>query len=157
VELLTLPYIDSHSVAIAAEPDTVWTALIGMLDASFSRPGVGVISRILGSDNHAMSGPRPLALGTSMPGFEVVAATPGSELVLEGRHRFSTYALTFRIEASGPGQSSLTAESRATFPGWTGRLYRLAVIGSGGHVLAVKGILTSVRRRVAAAHPLSVA
>ena len=103
-----------------------------------------------------MSGPRPLALGTVMPGFRVVAATPGSELVLEGRHRFSDYALIFRIEASGPGGASLTAESRAAFPGWTGRLYRMAVIGTGGHALSVRRILTSVRRRAEAAQPAQV-
>ena len=37
-------------------------------------------------------------------------------------------------------------ESRAAFPGPQGRLYRLAVVGSGGHVVAVRRMLTGIRR-----------
>lgn len=153
MELLTLPYIDVHSVAIAAEPPTVWAALIEWVDASFSRPGAEVVGRLLGTEHRATSGSRPLSPGSTVPGFRVAVATPGSELALEGRHRFSTYALVFRIEASGPGHTNLTAESRGAFPGWAGRLYRMAVVGTGGHVLAVRRILTSVRRRAEASPP----
>ena len=41
----------------------------------------------------------------------------------------------------------LGAETRAEFPGKTGRLYRTAVIGTRGHVLATRSVLRTVRRR----------
>ena len=84
-----------------------------------------------------------------MPGFRVVTAIPGHELVLEGRHRFSSYALTFRIEAPASDRTELRAETRATFPGPHGRVYRLLVIRSGAHVVAVRRMLDAVRRRCA--------
>ena len=88
-----------------------------------------------------------------MPGFHVVAAEAPSLLALVGRHRFSTYALTFRVDALDDGRSRLRAETRASFPGLGGRLYRLAVIGSRGHVVAVRRMLAAVRARSLAACP----
>jgi hypothetical protein len=41
----------------------------------------------------------------------------------------------------------LRAESRATFPGLAGAAYRLLVVRSGGHVVAVRRLLSAVRRR----------
>ena len=81
-----------------------------------------------------------------MPGFHVEVFTPPSELILAGRHRFSTYALRFRVEPVHATQSRLRAETRAAFPGVAGGLYRLAVIGTGGHKVAVRKILTRVKR-----------
>jgi hypothetical protein len=71
----------------------------------------------------------------------VTRAVPERELVLEGSHHFSTYALIFRIDGG-----RLVAESRARFPGSRGALYRLAVLRSGAHVVAVRRLLASVRR-----------
>jgi hypothetical protein len=113
-----LPFIDEHTTTISAGVDDVWTALLDFLDGPFFRTG-----------------------------FRVTAVVPGSELVLEGRHPFSIYALTFRLESIGSGQSRLRAESRAAFPGARGRLYRLLVIGSRGHVGAVRHMLRRIRRR----------
>ena len=56
-------------------------------------------------------------------------AEAGRELVLGGSHRFSSYALTFRIDEFGPDRSRLRAESRATFPGVTGGGSRRLVLG----------------------------
>ena len=75
---------------------------------------------------------------------------PGEVLALEGRHAFSVYALVFRIAPVGSGSSRLAAESRASFPGPHGRLYRALVIGSRGHVLAVRRILGRVAKRAEA-------
>ena len=74
-------------------------------------------------------------------------------LALEGRHRYSRYALTFRIDPDGDG-SRLSAETRAEFPGWAGRAYRAGVIGTRGHVVVVRRLLRSVKARAerAAAH-----
>ena len=80
-----------------------------------------------------------------MPGFRVAAVLPGAELVLHGRHRFSSYALTFRLEPFGSGRSLLRAESRAAFPGLGGALYRLMVVRAGLHAIAVRRLLSAIR------------
>ncbi|WP_432137549.1 hypothetical protein [Streptomyces sp. bgisy154] len=92
------------------------------------------------------TGPRPPVPGSALPGFRVAGAVPGRELTLVGRHRFSAYALIFHLEAAGAGRTLLRAETRAVFPGPLGRLYRLLVIGTRGHVLAVRRLLAEVRR-----------
>ncbi len=141
-----LPHVDEHGVEVAAAPDDVWRALLDGLDRAFSRAGAGTYGRLVGASPPAAGGPRPLAQGSTLPGFQVVSAVPGRELVLEGRHRFSTYALVFRLDDLG-GRVRLRAETRAVFPGPHGAAYRLLVLGSGGHVLAVRRLLAGVRRR----------
>jgi hypothetical protein len=103
-------------------------------------------ARIVGCADSEATGERPLAEGSTMPGFRVVSAVPGSGLVLEGRHHFSSYALSFRLEPVCLGRSRLRAESRAAFPGLAGGVYRLLVIGTGGHVVAVRRSLSVVKR-----------
>ena len=73
-------------------------------------------------------------------------AVPGRELVLVGRHHFSTYALVFRLEETTPGRTRLRAETRARFPGPVGALYRLLVISSGAHALLTGRLLAAARR-----------
>jgi hypothetical protein len=141
-----VPFLDEHATSVAAGVDDVWRSLLDTLDKSFSRTGVGTYVRLVGSPDHAASGPRPLAPGSTMPGFRVAAAAPGRELVLEGRHHFSTYALTFRLEPVDAARTELRAESRATFPGAPGRLYRTLVVSTGGHVRAVRSLLATIRR-----------
>lgn len=89
----------------------------------------------------------PLAEGSVFAGFRVVTAVPGRELVLQGSHRYSTYALVFRLDELAPGRSRLRAETRAVFPGPAGGLYRLLVIGTGGHAVGVRRLLSGIRRR----------
>jgi hypothetical protein len=147
MDVAALPFIDEHTTAIAASADRVWDALLVTVDHTFSRRALSAYARVVGGVPAAASGPRPLAEGATVPGFRVAGAVPGAELVLEGRHRFSTYALTFSIEPRGPRSSCLHAKSRAEFPGAGGRVYRALVVGTRGHVLAVRRVLTSVRRR----------
>ncbi len=142
-----LPFLDEHTTAIAAGADDVWPVLLETLDRSFTRAGLASYARIVGCANRTASGPRPFVVGSTVPGFRVVAAAPGAELVLAGRHRFSTYALSFRLEHVGAGRSLLRAESRAAFPGLAGSGYRLLVVGTGGHVIAVRRLLAQVRNR----------
>jgi hypothetical protein len=147
MQIASLPYIDEHATLIAAGADDVWRSLGETLDRSFSRPGVAGYARLVGSADCTASGPRPLAEGSTFPGFRVVAAVPGRELVLEGRHRFSSYALIFRLEHVSPGRSRLRAESRAAFPGLAGGIYRRLVIETGGHVVGMRRLLSAIRRR----------
>jgi hypothetical protein len=84
-------------------------------------------------------------------GFAVEVALPGAELRLAGRHRFSVYALTFRLDDLGAGRTRLRAESRAAFPGPVGALYRAVVVRSGAHVVLTRRLLRAVRNRAAAA------
>ena len=93
------------------------------------------------------SGPRPLAQGSAFPGFHVEAAETGSRLALAGRHRFSTYLLTFRLEDAGAGGTVITAETRATFPGIKGTIYRALVIGTRMHVVVTRRLLTAAKHR----------
>jgi hypothetical protein len=141
------PYLDEHERTIAAGADDVWTALTVAIDRSLSRPYAATYARAIGCADPVASGPRPLAEGSTIPGFRVAVAVPGSELVLEGRHRFSDYVLSFRIEAAGAGRSTLRAESRAAFPGLAGGAYRLLVVGTRGHVILVRRMLATVASR----------
>lgn len=144
-----LPFVDRHATTIATGVDEVWDALVGTLDRTFSRTGAARYARVVGCTDTEASGPRPLAAGSTLPGFRILAAMRPLELVLAGRHRFSDYALIFSLEALGPGRAKLTAETRAAFPGLAGRGYRLLVIGSRGHVVGVRRLLAATKRRAA--------
>lgn len=147
MQISELPYLDEHATTIAADVDDVWPVLVETLDRAFSRAGMPSYTRIVGCADCTASGPRPLAEGSTIPGFRVVAAVPAAELVLAGRHRFSSYALIFRLEQVTAGRSRLRAESRAAFPGLAGGVYRLLVIGTGGHVVLVPHLLSVIKRR----------
>lgn len=142
--------MDEYTAVVRATIEDVWAALLQTLDRSVSRTGASAYARMVGCREATASGPRPLAEGATIPGFRIAAATPGRELVLEGRHRFSAYALTFRIEEAAPGSSLLRVETRARFAGPPGRAYRLLVIGTGGHAVVVRRLLDAVRRRAEA-------
>ncbi|MEU8790548.1 hypothetical protein [Streptomyces sp. NPDC048643] len=142
-----LPYVDDHTTVVAAAPDVLWRALGEVLDRSGARPGATGYARLVGCTDRAATGPRPFATGSALPGFHVVSALPERELVLEGGHRFSSYALVFRIERTDRGCSVLTAETRAAFPGAAGGVYRRLVVGTGAHAWATRRLLASVRRR----------
>jgi hypothetical protein len=141
-----LPYVDEHTIVVDARPDDAWRGLLRTLDRSFALPGAAGYARLVRCAECTASGPRPLAEGSTVPGFRVTAATPGRELVLAGRHFFSSYALTFRLDPVGAEQTRLRAESRAAFPGVAGGIYRTLVIGTGGHAVGMRRLLTAIRR-----------
>jgi hypothetical protein len=147
MQIAELPLIDEHTTAIDADVGEVWAALLETLGGALSGGAATAFARLVGCTEWQASGPRPLDVGSTIPGFRVTAAVPGHELVLEGRHRFSEYALTFRLDEIDGGRTGLRAESRATFPGVHGRAYRMLVIGTGGHVAAVRRMLTGVKHR----------
>jgi len=142
-----LPFVDEHVTSVAASADTVWQVLLDNLDRQFSRVSATVYTRFVGCAEVAASGPRPLVEGSSVPGFRVVTIVPLTEIVLEGRHRFSTYRLTFRVDQRSSTESRLRAETRASFPGIAGECYRRVVIASGGHAILVRRLMSGVRRK----------
>jgi hypothetical protein len=81
--------------------------------------------------------------------FRIVRSAAPSALVLRGEHRFARYELAFRID--GEAESTVRADTRAAFPGALGRAYRAAVIGSGGHRIAVGRLLSAIKRRAESA------
>lgn len=144
----TLPYVDELPIEIDADRRATWAALLRVVESSFASARGRGPARLLGCEDTKLSGPRPLARGSAFPGFHVETAEPEVELALAGRHRFSTYLLSFHLEDAGPGRTKLVAETRAAFPGLKGSAYRALVIGTRMHVLVTRRILTAAKRRV---------
>lgn len=140
-----LPHVDEHSAVIGASPEATWDALLQVVEASSG--AVPHFARLLGCADVAAAGPRPLAEGSAVPGFHVAEAAAPRELGLVGSHRFSDYALVFRLDELGADRTRLRAETRAEFPGLKGSAYRALVIGTRGHVLATRRLLGAVKRR----------
>jgi len=155
MDTTALPYIDEHAVDLAVGADDVWLYLLDGIDRSCSHRAAHLYARALRCEDTDATGARPLAAGSTVPGFHVAQLEPRELLVLAGHHRFSTYALTFRLERTGPHRCRLHAETRAAFPGPAGRCYRLLVIGTGGHVVAVRRLLAGIKRRVEALDTIS--
>ncbi len=144
-----LPYIDEHAVEVDAAREEAWSALIGVVRGSFAGEGRRLGARALGchpADTRGewADGPR---VGASLPGFCVAESTAPARLALEGRHRFSTYALIFELDAVDVGRSRVRAITRADFPGPLGRLYRALVVGSRGHRIVVRRMLAQIAAR----------
>ena len=141
-----LPHVDEHSLTVDAGRDATWKALLRVVEGTVAGAGAARGARILGCADTAASGPRPLAEGSTLPGFHVATAAPPAELALGGSHRFSDYALIFRLEDLGGDRTRVRAETRAEFPGFKGSVYRGLVIGTRMHVLATRRILAGVKR-----------
>jgi hypothetical protein len=139
-----LPYVDEHAISIDVDdPLRVWGALGVVIERGWRAPGL--VTRLLRAEPAGRSGD-PLVAGSTLPGFVVATAEPGRELILRGRHRFSSYALIFHLSLDGR-RTRLGAETRASFPGTDGRVYRLLVIGTRAHVVIVRALLHATRRR----------
>lgn len=141
-----LPHVDEHSAEIAASPEAVWEALLRVVESSFGSATTGRVARLLGCKDVSASGPRPLATGSAFPGFHVESAERPQELALAGSHRFSDYALIFRLDEMDDRHTRLRAETRARFPGFKGAVYRTLVIRTRGHVLVTRRLLGAVKQ-----------
>lgn len=142
-----LPFVDEHAHDIAAPPEHAWAALVHVLPRAFGGARDERFARLVGCATTRPDGAWP-AEGAAIVGFRVAHAHAPRELVLTGRHRFSEYALTFRLDPADEGRATrVRAETRAAFPGPAGRAYRLAVIGTRGHVFIVRRILRAIARR----------
>jgi hypothetical protein len=146
-EAAELPHIDEHSIAIDTDPNVVWEALLRVVEGSFGSTSTSRVARLLGCADTDNSGPRPLAAGAAFPGFHVELAEQSRTLSLLGSHRYSSYALVFRLDEQVEGHTQLRAETRAEFPGIKGSVYRSLVIGTRGHVLVTRRLLAAIKRR----------
>ena len=133
-----LPYVDEHSRRIDASTDAIWAGLLTMLRRLDGNAG---LASLLGCEPRRGTPRFDGRTGDAIAGFRVVEAEHGVRLKLRGKHRFSDYALTFSLDGD-----LLSAETYAAFPGLHGRLYRAAVIGSGGHRIATRHMLREVER-----------
>jgi hypothetical protein len=129
--LLVPPRVDEHSTEVDADPDATWQALERVLFAGAGGPA-RLLARLLG------------ATEGELPGFRVARSEPARLLDLEGKHRFARYRLRFELEPLANGGTRLAAVTDADFPGAAGGVYRALVIGTRGHVLAVRRILGAV-------------
>jgi hypothetical protein len=146
VPLESLPFVDQHVIGIRADPGATWDALLDVVRGMGTGRQGPRISRALGAFYTEVEG-EPGEVGSTVPGFVVARSIPPGLLALMGQHRYSRYALIFSIVESAEGNSELSAETRAEFPGLQGEVYKTLVIRSRGHVLATRHILTSVRKR----------
>lgn len=125
-------YVDEHATSIPTPPEAAHAAVRAEVEHLLGRWGRSPLTRLLGTAPRA--------------GFEIAEDDPPRLVSLAGRHRFSRYVLDFRVEPTTTG-ASITAVTFADFPGPHGRVYRMLVIGSRGHVLAVRRLLAGIRRR----------
>jgi hypothetical protein len=146
-DVAKLPHVDEHSLVIEAAPEATWDALLHVSEAVVSSAAAPRYARLVGCADTVASGPRPLAEGSAFPGFHVAVADSPRELALAGSHRFSDYALIFRLDPLAGERTRLRAETRATFPGLKGAAYRGLVIGTRMHVLATRRVLGGAKRR----------
>jgi ketosteroid isomerase-like protein len=146
VPIDSLPPVDEHGVEISADADQVWEALAATLPRILNTRRSAGLAKVLGCAFTEARGD-PTVIGSTLPGFIVSRSIRPSVLALLGQHRFSRYALVFRIDELGTGRARLRAETRAEFPQGKGRAYRALVIGTRGHFLVVRRILSAVRRR----------
>jgi hypothetical protein len=146
IPLESLPFVDEHYIQIAATPELVWDSLIHVVDGMGAGRSAPRISRALGCAQTEINGGGAGDVGATLPGFMVTRAIKPAVLALMGQHRYSRYALIFRILLKPSGLVLLSAQTRAEFPGRTGRAYRSLVIGTRGHVVATTSILRAVRK-----------
>lgn len=140
-----LPFVDEHQVLVSAPAPAVWRALTTQINRSgLAGASAASYGRLVDAEPRRASGNLPDE-GATLPGFRVAEAAPGRLLRLAGRHRFSRHALVLTL-VTQPDGTLLSARTYAEFPGLHGRVYRLLVIGSGGHRVLLGRLLHAVRR-----------
>jgi hypothetical protein len=140
-----LPFIDRLEQQVAAPPEATWDGLRRVVPRVVSGGPADRFALFLRATRPAGGEPEFPAEGAVILGFRVGVSEPGSRLLLEGGHRFSTYSLDFRIEPAGEG-SVLSGETRAVFPGLAGQIYKTFVIRARMHVLMTRRMLRAAAR-----------
>lgn len=138
------PFVDEHRIVVDAPAERVWPVLAAEFGSTGGR-GFEAYARFIGARPLRSRG-APLTEGSTLPGFAVADVVPGRSARLVGRHFYSRYELTLDL-SERPGGTLLRARTYAAFPGPLGKVYRLLVIGSGGHRALMVRRLAAVGRR----------
>jgi hypothetical protein len=142
-----LPFIDEFDVVVEAPAAQVFRAVASRLSRTFEgRKGRG-FTFLLGCAQRGHSFSVPPVAGQETNGFRVAEVLEPTKLVLEGRHRFATYRLAFRIEPLDEKRATLRARTDALFPGLIGGIYRALVIGSGAHAMLARKMLSGIAKQ----------
>jgi len=142
-----LPFIDVFEATVEASDRAVYEALSRHLARSLGTAAARVAGRVLGCTHRGASLTTPPVEGQEVSGFVVVQARAPISLVLEGRHRFASYRLSFTVEALSANRTKLSARTDALFPRIKGAFYRALVIGSGGHEIVARRMIAAVAAR----------
>ena len=142
-----LPFIDEFDTTVEASASLVFEATARTVGGSFEGPAARAFSGLLGCVHRGTSYTVPPVGGQEANGFRVASVRPPTRLVLEGRHRFAVYRLSFFIAPLTEWRSHLRARTDALFPGFKGAVYRALVLGTGGHEIVVRRMLAVVARR----------
>lgn len=140
-----LPFIDEHSILIDADRETTWRALTESFGSSGGKL-FALYGKLISVDPDSNEGKLD-QVGSTRIGFRVSGSKPAQLLELTGRHRFSTYSLTWDITEEPFGKSRLSATTHAKFPGIHGRAYKAAVIDSSAHARVNRRMLEAVGHR----------
>ncbi|TDC58958.1 hypothetical protein E1258_19705 [Micromonospora sp. KC207] len=138
-----LPFVDEHRMPVAAPPAVVWPALTRQVTGPRFAASE-TFARLLAAEP-ARSSRTPVVTGATLVGFRVADAQAERLLRLTGRHRFSRYELRLALAEVDDG-TVVSARTYAAFHGLHGAAYRMLVIGSGAHVIAVRRLLHAVRK-----------
>lgn len=141
----SLPFVDRHSIEIAATPQRTWEGLLEVVAHIGEERRARTLAKTLQCTPGEVEGDWG-EIGSKVPGFLVTRAVAPAVLALMGEHRFSRYALIFRIVERPSGLTECSAETRAEFPGGKGKFYKGLVIGTHGHVVVTNSILRSIRK-----------
>ena len=142
-----LSFIDEFDATIEASAPAVYEAVARHLARALSGNGPRTAALVLGCAHRGATITAPPQVGQEVSGFVVAEAKAPNRLVLEGRHRFASYRLSFTVDPLAHGRAKLSARTEALFPGFTGALYRAIVIGSGGHEIVARRMLVAVAAR----------
>jgi hypothetical protein len=130
---VALPILDEHSATFPTDRPTVWHA-VRRYGEALTRTERPVLGRLLGA--------RPRS------GFALAGEVEPERLVLAGEHRFARYQLVFELRGESERATTLSVRSLAEFPGVRGRTYRALLMGTRGHVVAVRHMLGTIRREL---------
>jgi hypothetical protein len=139
-----LPFLDQHERLVIRPPAETFTAVCDVVARSLSgrfARGYGRLVRSAPYPGVVRSG---LVTGDQLVGFTVEQMTPPHRLVMAGRHRFARYRLEIAVKPVTTGTSRVTVRTSADFPGRAGSLYRIGVIGSGGHMVVTRMLLRRI-------------
>jgi hypothetical protein len=141
-----LQRIDERIIDIDADLPATWNRLEEVLGQARRSKARELVARALGCDPAQGNGASLHTVGATLPGFCVVAVEAPVRIELTGGHHWARYRLNYRLERLASGETRLCAETRAVFLGRSGGVYRMLVIWTRLHLVAVRATLQSIKR-----------